>query len=242
MILEAAGYRVDATGDSEEVLARCHGRHYDIAFIDINMTTIGGLQLIRYIRDLSKEATIVIVSQYGTMAKVVEAMKLGAVDFIEKPVDSNRIHLLCDEILQRQQLKANESVNELLRLAELALERNAYIEARMYLKTAMLREGDRREPYYWLSELCENRGEIREALHYYFRALDVGPTYQPARKALNRLKRLAAGTSVRIRLACGSPLAPVTARTAGWTRLPMRAIHSEKWTSPHDRLSKSLRS
>lgn len=40
MIFEAAGYRVDATGDSEEVLARCHTRHYDIAFVDINMTNI----------------------------------------------------------------------------------------------------------------------------------------------------------------------------------------------------------
>jgi CheY-like chemotaxis protein len=49
MILEAAGYRVDATGDSEEVLARCHGPHYDIAFIDINMTKIGGLDLVRCI-------------------------------------------------------------------------------------------------------------------------------------------------------------------------------------------------
>ena len=55
MILEAAGYRVDATGDSEEVLARCHGPHYDIAFVDINMTKLGGLDLVRGIRALSKK-------------------------------------------------------------------------------------------------------------------------------------------------------------------------------------------
>jgi len=197
MALEAVGYTVDATSDGEEALAKCRQRQrpYDIAFVDIQTPKIGGLELIRYIRDLCKEATLVMLSQYGTMAKVVEAMRLGAVDFIEKPFDSKRIQLLCDEILQRQQLKTNESVNELLRLAELALERNAYIEARMYLKMAMLRDGSRSEPYYWLSELCENRGNVREALHYYFRALDVGPTYQPALKALNRLKRLAAGTS-----------------------------------------------
>jgi CheY-like chemotaxis protein len=42
MNLEATRYRVDATGDGEKVLARCHGRHYDIAFIDINMTKLGG--------------------------------------------------------------------------------------------------------------------------------------------------------------------------------------------------------
>ena len=177
--LEAVGYTVDATSDGEEALAKCSQGAYDIAFVDIQTPKIGGHELIRYIRDLSKAATVVMLSQYGTMAMVVEAMRLGAVDFIEKPFDSKKIHLLCEEILQRQQFTANQSVNELLRLAELALERNAYTEARMYLKMAILRDGKRPEAYYWLSELCENRGNVREALHYYFRALDVGPTYQP---------------------------------------------------------------
>ena len=196
MALEAVGYTVEATSDGEEALAKCSQRTYDIAFIDIQTPKIGGHELIRYIQDLCKEATVVMLSQYGAMATVVEAMRLGAVDFIEKPFDSKKIHLLCEEILQRQQLTANQSVNELLRLAELALERNAHTEARIYLKMAMLRDGSRPEPYYWLSELCENRGNVREALHYYFRALDVGPAYQPARKALDRLRRLASGTRV----------------------------------------------
>ena len=122
MALEAVGYTVDATGDGEEALANVDQRTYDIAFVDIQTPKIGGHELIRYIRDLCKEATVVMLSQYGTMAMVVEAMRLGAVDFIEKPFDSKKIHLLCEEILQRQQLTANQSVNELLRLAELALQ------------------------------------------------------------------------------------------------------------------------
>jgi DNA-binding NtrC family response regulator len=194
MILEAAGYRVDATGDSEEALARCHRRHYDIAFVDINMTKISGLDLVRYIRALSKKTTAVMLSQYGVINKVVEAMKLGAVDFVEKPIDPRKIQLLCDEIIRRRQLAKNETVDDLLHLAELALEQNADMEARVYLKLAMLRDENRAEPYYWLSELCENRGEVREALHYYCRALDAGPTFQPSRKALGRLKKMATGT------------------------------------------------
>jgi DNA-binding NtrC family response regulator len=195
MILEAAGYRVDATGDSEEALARCHGCHYDIAFVDINITKISGLDLVRYIRALSKKTTVVMLTHYGIINKVVEAMKLGAIDFVEKPIDPKKIQLLCDEIYRRRQLAKNETVNELLHLAELALEQNADMEARVYLKLAMLRDENRAEPYYWLSELCENRGEVREALHYYCRALDAGPTFQPSRKALGRLKKLATGTS-----------------------------------------------
>jgi DNA-binding NarL/FixJ family response regulator len=186
---------VDVTGDSEEVLARCHGRHYEIAFVDINMTKIGGLDLVRYIRALSKTTTVAMLSQYGIITKVVEAMKLGAIDFVEKPIDPRKIQLLCDEILRRRALTTNETVDELLQLADLALERNALVEARVYLKMAMLRDENRAEPYYWLSELYEVHGDIREALHYYCRALDAGPTFQPARKGLNRLKRLAVGAS-----------------------------------------------
>ena len=76
MILEDAGYRVDATGDSEEALARCHRRHYDIVFVDINMVKIGALDLVRGIRALSKKTTVVTLSHYGgTITKVVEAME-----------------------------------------------------------------------------------------------------------------------------------------------------------------------
>jgi DNA-binding response OmpR family regulator len=194
IILEDAGYRVDATGDSEEALARCHRRHYDIVFVDINTIKIGDLDLVRGIRALSKKTAVVTLSQYGAITKVVEAMKLGAVDFVEKPIDPRKVQLLCDEILRRRALMTNDTVDELLHLVERALERNAHREARVYLKLAMLRDRDRPEPYYWLSELCEAQGEIRDALHYYCRALDAGPTFQPTRKALGRLKQLATGT------------------------------------------------
>jgi DNA-binding response OmpR family regulator len=194
MILENAGYHADATADGQEVLARIHGRHYDIAFIDLNMTKITGLDLIRFIRALSKRTTVVTLSQFGLITKVVEAMKLGAIDFLEKPVDPRKTQLLCDEILRRSALTSNETLNELRHSAELALERNDSVEARIYLKTAILRDENRPAPYYLLSQLCEAQGDIREALHYYCRAIDAGPTFQLSHKALFRLKQLATGT------------------------------------------------
>jgi two-component system chemotaxis response regulator CheY len=194
-ILEAAGHTVDTTGDSAEALARCHRTNYDIAFVDMNMQKIAGTDLVPYIRVLREQTTLVTLSQRGSLIKVIEAMKLGMIDFVEKPFDGKKVQLLCEEILRRRQLANNETVNELLHLAERALEQNTDMDARAYLKLAMLRDGDRPEPYYWLSELCENRGEVREALHYYCRAIDAGPTIEPTRKALGRLKQLAAGTS-----------------------------------------------
>ena len=68
---------------------------------------------------------------------------------------------------------------------------------RVYLKMAIRRDGKRPEPYYWLTEVCEEQGNVREPLHYYCRAIDAGPTFQRAQQGTwGRLKQLGTGTSM----------------------------------------------
>jgi uncharacterized protein HemY len=78
-------------------------------------------------------------------------------------------------------------VDDLLHLAELARERKAYVEARVYLKIAMIREVARPEPYYWLGYISELEGDKRRAMQYYSLALDASQAFQPAQDALKRL-------------------------------------------------------
>jgi two-component system, OmpR family, alkaline phosphatase synthesis response regulator PhoP len=187
MVLETAGYQVDSASDGEEALTKCREQHYDIAFVDLQMPQMGGLELTRFLRGLSSKTAVVILTAHGSVAKAVEAMKLGAVDFLEKPFDPKIIQLLAEEILLRQRLGARGSVDDLLRLAELARKRKDQLEARAYLKTAMLHDPQRPEPYYWLGYLYEAEGDLRQAAHYYYMALDVYHTFQPALDALTRL-------------------------------------------------------
>lgn len=189
IVLEAGGYTVDTASDGEAALGKIKEQHYDIAFVDLQMPRLSGLELLRLVRGLSEETAVVILTAYGSVARAVEAMKLGAVDFLEKPFDPKTIQLLAEEILLRQRLGSSGSVEDLLHLAELARGRNAYVEARAYLKTAMLRDATRPEPYYWLGFLCESEGNIRQAVHYYSMALEVYHTFQPAREALTLLER-----------------------------------------------------
>ena len=188
MVLEAAGYKVDSSGDGEDALAKCKSQHYDIAFVDIQMPKMGGLELLRHIHALRPRMKVVILTAYGTTARAVEAMKLGAVEFLEKPFDPKIIQLLCEEIFQRQKTGASVSMEDLLRMAELARERKAYVEARVYLKTAMMREVTRPEPYYWLGHISELEGDKRRAIQYYLLALDASADYRAADEALKRLK------------------------------------------------------
>src|SRR5882724_3452364 len=140
MVLESAGYKVDASRDGEDALTKSKERHYDIALVDIQMPKMAGLELLRYLRTLRPNLTVVILTAYGTVGSAVEAMKLGPVDFLEKPFDPKVLLLLCEEIIQRQKTVTKGSVDDLLHLAELARERKAYVEARVYLKIAMMRE------------------------------------------------------------------------------------------------------
>jgi DNA-binding NtrC family response regulator len=187
MVLETAGYQVEGASDGEEALDKCREQHYDIAFVDLHMPKMGGLELTRFLHGLSSKTAVVILTAYGSVASAVEAMKLGAVDFLEKPFDPKIIQLLTEEILLRQRLGAHGSVEELLHLADLARKRKDSREARAYLKTAMLHDPQRPEPYYWLGYLYEVEGDSRQAAHYYYMALDVSHTFQPALEALPRL-------------------------------------------------------
>jgi len=190
MILENAGYHVDTAADGEEALTKCKEQFYDIAFVDIQMPKLDGLALLGNIRGLRAKTAVVILTAYGTVARAVDAMKLGAVDFLEKPFEPRVILLLCEEILQRQNIASGGSVDDLLHLAQLAHDRGARLEERAYLKTAMLRDVARAEPYFRLALGAEADGDGRLALQYYFMAHDADPTFAPAEAALVRLGKL----------------------------------------------------
>jgi DNA-binding NtrC family response regulator len=190
MVLEAEGYKVDTASNGDDAIRRVKEGLYDIAFVDIQMPQMDGLELLRYLRGLRPKMPVVMLTAYGTVSRAVEAMKLGAVDFLEKPFDPKTISLLCQEILERQKIGTSGTVDELLHLAELARERKAYTEARVYLKIAIQRDVTRPEPYYQLGELAESDGRTSHAVHCYYMALDAQPTFEPARDALKRLGRL----------------------------------------------------
>ena len=104
MVLEAEGYKVDKASNGDDALVQVKAGLYDIVFVDIQMPKMDGLELLRYLRGLRPKMPVVMLTAYGTAKRAVEAMKLGAVDFLEKPFDPKAIQLLCQEILERQKI------------------------------------------------------------------------------------------------------------------------------------------
>jgi DNA-binding NtrC family response regulator len=189
LLLTSAGYEVKTAADADKALALFEGPHlgFEIAFIDLKMPGMDGLSLLRRLRGLHQEMSVVVVTAHGTVSAAVQAMKLGAVEFLEKPFDPRHVQPLVEEILLRRKIAAGQSVDELLRLAELARARQAWLEARAYLKTALFKDPSRPEPAYWLGVVTEQEGDAKAAGYCHEIALQSDSTHAGAREALERL-------------------------------------------------------
>jgi DNA-binding NtrC family response regulator len=84
-VLEAEGIDVEATLSSREGLAWALERPYDLLMTDVRMPEIGGMRVLRDVKRARPGLPVVILTGYATVASAVQAMKLGAADYLEKP-------------------------------------------------------------------------------------------------------------------------------------------------------------
>lgn len=103
-ILEYEDYEVDEAEDGEEALKKLKENRYDVALVDVKMPKRDGLEVLQGVREMELDVPLVMISGHGTIETAVEATKLGAFDFIEKPPDLNRLLLTLRNALDRGQL------------------------------------------------------------------------------------------------------------------------------------------
>lgn len=85
LILEKEGYSADIVENGKKALSLLKEKKYDIAFIDLMMPEIGGLGVLKIIKENYPLTKVMIITGFGTVNSAVEAMKHGATDFIQKP-------------------------------------------------------------------------------------------------------------------------------------------------------------
>lgn len=79
--------RVTAASNGEEALEQCRKQRFDAIILDLAMPGMDGIETLRAMRELNDEVQVILLTGRGTVKKSIEAMKLGAMDFLEKPVD-----------------------------------------------------------------------------------------------------------------------------------------------------------
>src|SRR6266567_2313263 len=110
-VLRDEGFTADAVASGEECLKAVERRAYGCVLLDVWLPGIDGLETLRQLRALGCDAAVVIISGHGNIETAVRATKLGAFDFIEKPLSLERTVLSVRNALRQRQLeRANEEL------------------------------------------------------------------------------------------------------------------------------------
>jgi two-component system response regulator AtoC len=102
VILKKERFEVDTASDGEEGLQKVMINPYDQVLCDIRMPRMDGLDFLKEVQKASPETSVIMMSAYGTIDTAIEAMKLGAYDYISKPFKPDEIILTLKKAEERE--------------------------------------------------------------------------------------------------------------------------------------------
>jgi len=100
--LERDGHTVDKAASGEESLEKFEKTHYDIILLDIKMEGMSGLDVLKKVRELDPDVSVVMITAYGSIPSAIEAMKSGAYEYLLKPFDPDELMVLIEKIRKHQ--------------------------------------------------------------------------------------------------------------------------------------------
>jgi DNA-binding response OmpR family regulator len=186
--LESLGVEMDVAGSGEEALAKLKERDFGVILLDIRMPGMDGMEVLRQVREVRPEIRIIMITAYGTIESAVEAMKLGAVDFLQKPFDPEEIRELVSRVMDREKLDERKEgdYSFCIELAKRSIGDRHFSAAVEHVRKAIYIDPSRPEAFNLLGALMEIQGNRLEAQKNYRAALSLDPSYDPAIKNLQR--------------------------------------------------------
>jgi len=189
--LEPLGITVRTAVNGEEALQMIRGNlefKYVLVFLDLKMPGMDGMDVLRRIREEWPEIRVIIITAHGNIDSAVEAMKLGAVDFIQKPFSPAEIRDLANLVLEREALDKENAVDypALIDLTRRHIISRSFADARETVRKSIAADPRRPEAYNLLGALLEIKGNRLDAQKLYRAALDIDSTFKPAQANLER--------------------------------------------------------
>ena len=102
--LEALQLETDTAANGEEALAKLKEKEFGLILLDLRMPGMDGMEVLRQVREIRPDIRIIMITAYGTIELAVEAIKMGAVDFIQKPFSPEEIRELVSRVMDREKL------------------------------------------------------------------------------------------------------------------------------------------
>ncbi|QEH38857.1 Sporulation initiation phosphotransferase F [Aquisphaera giovannonii] len=203
--LQSAGHATAEARDGNEALSLLPHARPALILLDLKMPGMGGMEFLRRLRHAGDETPVVIVTAHGTVPDAVEAMKLGAIDFLSKPTSPETLRVVVAQVLARHDEpdaadepmppRRGRSASVVvpvaatvvdLKAAKRALNMRQFALAAELLDEALDVAPLSPEANTLMGVLHECRGQDHAAYQDYRRALEADPHFAPARDNLRR--------------------------------------------------------
>jgi DNA-binding response OmpR family regulator len=188
--LETEGYEVVEASSGREGLGALAEYLFALAILDIRMPGMDGLELLAEMRKNEIKVPALIVTAYSDVPNAVKAMKLGAIDFLQKPLRPDDLRSIVAEILKRHAGRDESPADTFgahIVAAKRCLNLRAFGKARLHLVKALELNGKSAEAFNLAGVLAEVLEDYDKAKKYYGQAIKLNKNYEPAQQNMRRL-------------------------------------------------------
>lgn len=110
--LEMEHYSVSTAASGEEALTKLKEGHYDLVITDLVMAGAGGIRVLQEAKERDPSTCVFILTGYGSMTSAVDALRLGANDYLTKPCDPDELIIMIAHCLEKQELQRKVKLYE----------------------------------------------------------------------------------------------------------------------------------
>jgi FixJ family two-component response regulator len=191
--LETEGYEVVEAASAARALQELIEQSFSLAILDMRLPGMDGLALLAKMREIGNTVPAMIVTAYSDVPHAVQAMKLGAIDFLQKPLRPEDLRRIVAEILNRHAPRREhhiEDFNSHIVAAKRYLNLRSFESARLHLIQAMELNPKSVEAFNLAGVLAEMLDNADKAKKYYGQAIKLDKNYEPAQQNMRRLFEL----------------------------------------------------
>jgi len=114
-VLTIQGFSVQTACDAPEALEKVSALHFDVVLLDLRLPSANGINVLQSIKAVKPHLDVVMMTSFGTVETAVEAMKLGAVDYLTKPINDDELRIILNKIFESRNMRTeNEQLKQVL--------------------------------------------------------------------------------------------------------------------------------
>jgi DNA-binding NtrC family response regulator len=192
--LETEGLKVGEANNGATALAELSTQPYDLAILDMRMPEMDGLELLAKMRAAKFQTPVVIVTAYGDIPHAVKAMRLGAIDFLQKPLTPDALRSVVWEIISRHSEPvrlSNEDKFEIhCQAAKRLINLREFKQAKEHIAKALEIRSDSPDIFNLGGVLFEMLEDYDRAKRYYGQAIRLDKHHEAAQQNMRRIYEL----------------------------------------------------